>query len=50
MEVSPSGYGSGLLIRDSKESREFESHHLRQSVYEKYGFEIQATRYDKKLK
>lgn len=27
--MSPSGYGSGLLIRGSKEPREFESHHLR---------------------
>jgi hypothetical protein len=29
MEVSPSGYGSGLLNRDSQESRGFESHHFR---------------------
>ena len=28
-ETSDSGYSSGLLTRDSKESREFESHRLR---------------------
>lgn len=32
-ETSDSGYSSGLLTRDSKESREFESHRLRQVLH-----------------